>query len=1046
MALNFPSNPNDGDTYGAYTYNASLGTWDASTAVEVYTGVGTTAYDSASLLPLTGNDDGEQAFVSANNHLYIWNGSGWYNIALINTAPSITDSGAGVYELATDGTPTVISLTANDPEGIPLTWSYSVTSGALGGTTVSNDSSEFTITPTTNEDSSAEFTLTFTASDGINIATAVNQFSLNFITIVENSKYTSALITSISSTNGGTNSTVTDSSTNNHTVTVAGNASSQTFSPYRSGGYSYYFDGSDSLRIDQTADLAMGTSDFTLELWVYPNAVDGLRTIFDARNVYGSEAMSFQLNAGVLQLWSGDYSSVTPVIYSSSNVVVGEWQHVVFSRSGGTNYLFINGVLENSNTTTFDQSLDTSIDFTIGESIGFGRYWDGYISDFRIVKGTAVYTANFTPPTERLEAITNTSLLTCHLPYVKDGSTNNHSITITGNVSAKPFGPYDYSEYDAATHGGSVFFDGSNDYHDQQISAIGTSDFTLEFWAYHTVDELGEDGIFTLSTSYGTTNTSAGLLFARFDNIFCAMAGATASTDSLNTYTDGDLPIGSWYHIAICRSSGTTTLYYNGTAIRTASDSVNYTSTYLRIGTYYSTSTGLQGYVSDFRIVIGTAVYTADFTPPTKPLTAIAGTELLLSYGADVSIADKTQKHEINLEGNTQSSTTVTKYGSSSMYFDGSGDYITFPLDEPKSGEDFTIECWFNVSGSSRQDIGSSYTSTTGIGIGLSYDNAYDVICYNGNSVLFNSVGALWSENVWNHLAVCRSGTNLVMYVNGTVAGATVTNSTDFTSTNDFYLGAAGNGTFNLTGYIEDFRITKGLARYYKDTANFTPPTEPLTAITNTSLLTCHLSSIEDGSSNAHAITKNGGVSTQASSPYGNGYSVYFDGTDDYLSIADDASLEVGSGDFTLEAWVYKTSSTSTPAGIFCKRGSSWAAGDWSLIQDMVAGELTLYSYDYNSSGTVPLFQVTGGGINAWHHIALSREGNTWRLFVDGTVVGEVTSSITITDTATPVIIGKDNYTGGRWYTQGYISDLRLVKGTAVYTSNFTPPTEALLG
>ena len=164
---------------------------------------GTSTYATPDVLPLTGNSTGDTAFVESTDRLYIWNGSGWYNIALINTAPSITSGGAGSYELATDGTPTVITLVAEDPEGIPITWSYSVTSGSLGNTAaVSQVDNVFTITPSTNEADVGEFTITFTASDGVNIATDVNSFSLAFapptidlaspVTIVSNSNVTNS--------------------------------------------------------------------------------------------------------------------------------------------------------------------------------------------------------------------------------------------------------------------------------------------------------------------------------------------------------------------------------------------------------------------------------------------------------------------------------------------------------------------------------------------------------------------------------------------------------------------------------------------------------------------------------------------------------------------------------------------------------------------------------------------------------------------------------------------------------------------------------------
>ena len=145
-----------------------------------------TIYATPDLLPLSGVSGGSQAFVTSTNRLYIWSGTGWYNIALVNTNPTITTGGDASYELNSDGTPTVITLIASDPEGVPLTWSYAVTSGSLtngGGATatVSQADNVFTITPSTNIDYVGEFSITFTASDGINIDTSVSTFSLSFV-------------------------------------------------------------------------------------------------------------------------------------------------------------------------------------------------------------------------------------------------------------------------------------------------------------------------------------------------------------------------------------------------------------------------------------------------------------------------------------------------------------------------------------------------------------------------------------------------------------------------------------------------------------------------------------------------------------------------------------------------------------------------------------------------------------------------------------------------------------------------------------------------
>ena len=165
---------------------------------------GAVVYATPDLLPLSGNSAGDMAYVTSTNRFYINNGSGWYSVGLVNTNPNITsaqDQSANVspFTFETNGTALVITITASDPEGVPLTYGYSVTSGSLtngGGTTATiaqgtgSNINKFTVTPSTTEAYAGTFQITFTASDGINQAQSVNSFTLSFITTIPNSRYT----------------------------------------------------------------------------------------------------------------------------------------------------------------------------------------------------------------------------------------------------------------------------------------------------------------------------------------------------------------------------------------------------------------------------------------------------------------------------------------------------------------------------------------------------------------------------------------------------------------------------------------------------------------------------------------------------------------------------------------------------------------------------------------------------------------------------------------------------------------------------------------
>jgi hypothetical protein len=179
----------------------------------------------------------------------------------------------------------------------------------------------------------------------------------------------------------------------------------------------------------------------------------------------------------------------------------------------------------------------------------------------------------------------------------------------------------------------------------------------------------------------------------------------------------------------------------------------------------------------------------------------------------------------VTAEGNAQISTVQSKFGGASIAFDGTGDYLTVPS-SPEFAfgtQDFTVEAWvyfgnltaFSSIASSRTSGSSTLTGWT-VGI-----NANEVPYFYTNS--FNIQGSALSQNTWHHIAVTRSGTSLKMFVNGTQEGGTATDSKDYTN-QTFAVGAAIDGAQVFNGYIDDLRITKGVARY---SANFTPPTAP---------------------------------------------------------------------------------------------------------------------------------------------------------------------------------------------------------------------------
>lgn len=178
----FPTSPSNDDLHTefgrTFKYASASNSWSAATPdAPPETASTTLGVANSSDLPLTNVVPGTKAFSTEENKLFLATGNGWFEIALLeNTSPTITTGADASYALSGDGTPTVITLSATDPEGVPITWGYQVTSGSLEDTTVTNEGGVFTITPGTTE---ATFNLTFTASDGVNIDTSATTFTLS---------------------------------------------------------------------------------------------------------------------------------------------------------------------------------------------------------------------------------------------------------------------------------------------------------------------------------------------------------------------------------------------------------------------------------------------------------------------------------------------------------------------------------------------------------------------------------------------------------------------------------------------------------------------------------------------------------------------------------------------------------------------------------------------------------------------------------------------------------------------------------------------------
>jgi hypothetical protein len=539
--------------------------------------------------------------------------------------------------------------------------------------------------------------------------------------------------------------------------------------------------------------------------------------------------------------------------------------------------------------------------------------------------------------------------------------------------------------------GYSGVFDGSTAYltvPDSADWAFGTDDLTIDCWVY--VD----------------TSSSMSILDQRFDGSHLWSLYKTSDNNLACQCEDSGLfsvvttnePVtaSAWHHIAVVRKGTTSAdwlLFVDGVSCPTSitgdpSKSFSDFAATLYIGRIEGVAGSyfFNGYMDELRIVKGFARWTADFTPPAYP------------YGQVVN------------------TTIQKKIGVGAAWFDGNGSNLTLAdhADWDFSTGDFTVDMWimFNTANANYQFIFEQETDS----------NHRHQFYYLNNTITFTSfdnptdtvlVTGSWTPTVgvWYHLALVRYGNIWTIYVNG---ASVATNTQAFTLidyTQPFTIGSYGANLSNLfSGWIDEFRVSKGIARW---TANFDTA----------------LPAYPYGQVAISTTQKQLGVS-----------SAYFDGVESYLTLPDSDDWYFGTGAFTIDFWIkFKV------------------VGDCYLVsQGENSGKLWLVAYspnilainNYNLGDTVSItapFTPTAG---TWYHVAAVRvssanASSAWRVFVNGVAQ-------TLTLFAGAWSGSMDDYAGTLnigariWattnYLNGWIDELRISKGIARWTSDFTPP------
>lgn len=599
--------------------------------------------------------------------------------------------------------------------------------------------------------------------------------------------------------------------------------------------------------------------------------------------------------------------------------------------------------------------------------------------------------------------------------------------------------------------GGSAKFDGDGDYlsipysSDWQLGG-GTGDFTIDTWVrfadltFHPLmqqfEGLGPERFW----AFYWNNSGSNLVFETTGGI---------GGDIFSIGKPWSPSVNTWYHVAVVRNRNVLTLYVDGVSIgsNAISGAVGNFAADLTIGAF-TTSYIYNGWMDEIRIS-NVARWTSNFTPPVQEYTSDQNTKLLLHLNHDFADSSSVN-HSITSNGNVS-------IDHSNFRFQG----------------DFTIDFWF---------FWSSYNTTYPRILGQFADDDNHWNIYVNTS---NQIGVQWYANGvaqidkgseidvisterWYHIAVVRSGTSLLLFIDGvwhawTASGPEIGTNSLADIAAPLFIGkhhAGGNPTY-FAGYIDELRISN-TARW---TQNFTPPDSEYSSDEHTKLL-LHANMnykpndaiVQNGISNpiseaslengledlGHAeriVTPNGGVSFNHSDSVFGGASASFNGTNSYLSVPDspDWQLGGGNGDFTIDTWIYFND--VNPVQTIASQSID-GTHEWNFFWRGSTNNDFCFQV-WNTSGVMNLFFPSTLNTHQWYHLELVRSESNISLYINGNLIATRINSGTIPDFNASLTIGagKDENDSDPFYLfHGLIDEFRI-SNIARHTQNFSLPT-----
>jgi hypothetical protein len=902
--------------------------------------------------------------------------------------------------------------------------------------------------------------LTGTVSSGLNAA-------FNYV----------AFLLKDNSSNTGNNSTFTDSG-QGATITRNGNPTQGNFTPFSQRGWSNYFYGNGAITPAAGITTAMGGgfagSRHTIECFVYPTfypagwannygacliganpavAANGRWTFALASNAGGNANLSFQWTIG-----TGTADSLDSTGYV---VPINQWSHVAVTIDATTPAstivsLFVNG---SQVATRSDANFTTQTTYYGTPSIGtavnqFANSYYGYLSNFRILTGTVLYTGSYTVPTSLLTAIANTKLLTCQSYNFTDKSSLDLTMSISGTPKVVPFSPFSSG---VASSGSSVYYDGTGDYLTNTSSnsnyCVGTGDWTVEGFVYpfaYGGSTVGADMFAVTNVTNGTGGGNAnGFHINIGENIdrFRLISNASGTwTDNLVAGAGNGPPLYSWSHMACSRKGDTFSIFKDGKRVATTtgysgykfSTTPNNYSVGVGGGPYLDTNRvanwGLNNYTIEFWTYI--YGYGQDFI-----FNANDGSNrlqvLMLGNGSLVLH----QPGDLNFGGN-QGNWTLQGWNhvaicrsSQSIAAWVNGVRLSNPQANTYQPNTATFQIGPRNGGNNRCLIGpvrinnsTSIYNPASATIGLPGATFGGV---GGDIILCGQYASATTDGTGATLTAVNGATAIPFGANGTAVNSAAPNAVS----GRFY---DGGTTRDFQGYMHGVRFSNS-AVYDPTLTTCTVPTSPVSG---------GLFSLPGSGASIYDITGVNNLETVGSvqvstAQFKSGTSsTYFPSSGSYLyaPIGNNQMLLFGKSDFTVEAWI-------NPNGV---SGSQYIASVWGIVAQ---SDNTFSSWQFrlnnanleavfNDGSTTTTFTGTGSGVTAsvWQHVALVRSGNTMYMWLDGRSVGTASYSSTLNSPASAFVIGMQ-LPGNNQYL-GYMDELRITR-QALYTIPFFPRSAA---